>query len=147
MKIFTQSLGSFAVVLLWGTTALSAQSHAAKTSAANATHHAAAASGEAFTASGDSVTASAGAVSSIAAVPVWMSGAALTGSGNLLAAVGGATVHAGVAVAHGAEKMWDFATGDPACRPALARERAVPPLTMAGSKTKDCSPGEAMRAR
>jgi hypothetical protein len=147
MKTFTQSLGSLAVVLLFGTTALSAQSSATTTSFTNAGHHASAASGEASAASGAAVTGSAQAVAGVAAVPVWMSGVVVTGSGEVLKTVGNSAVQAGKSTVHGAEKMWDFASGDVASRPPMARERAVPPAPAVVRKAKDPSPAEALQAK
>lgn len=146
MKILLPSIGSLAVVLLFGTTAMSAQSCAATKSLVDAGHHAGVASGEASAAGGASITASAQSVAGVAAVPVWMSGAVVEGGGNVLSALGGSTAHAGAAATHGAKKMWDFATGDAASRPALARERAVPPLPVVVRKPKDVSPAEALRS-
>ena len=147
MKTFTPSLGFLAVVLLFGTTALSAQSSAVTTSLAKAGRHLGTASGEAFTASGASVAASGQVVSGIAAVPVWMSGGVVKGSGHVLTALGEGTTQTGAAIGRGADKLWDFSTGDAASRPPMARERAVPPAPGIVRKPKDPSPAEAMRAR
>ena len=140
MKTRTQIGGSIALFLIVGAASLSAQSCAVTRSLGNASTHAGKASGEMLASGGASVVASAQLVSGVVAVPVWMSGKVASASGEALQA-------GGSAVAQGAEKLWDFASGDPAMRPTMQRERAVPPVPAVPakpvSKTKDPSPAEA----
>lgn len=140
MKTLTQMVGSLALFLILGAASLSAQSCAVTRSLGNASTHAGNASGEVLAAGGASVVASAQVVSGAVAVPVWMGGNVVSASGEALQA-------GGSAVARGAEKLWDFASGDPAMRPTMQRERAVPQVPAAPakpvSKTKDPSPAEA----
>ena len=130
----------FAVLLVFGTTALSAQSCAAAGHVSNSAALSVAASGEALSAAGDSAKASLKVVSGVVAVPVMLSGAAIGGSGAVVAS-------AGAAIKGDGEKMWDFATGDPAKRPTPNREKSVPPLKAAPVKAADPSPAEALKSK
>lgn len=135
-----------------GTVALSAQSCAVATHASNAVGHSVQASGEVVAASVESGAASVQLVSGVVAVPVMASGAVVKGSGAVLSALGGSADAAGTATMKGAEKIWDFASSDPAQRPSLAHEKAVPPSAMipktatAAAKPHDPSPAEALKA-
>lgn len=147
MKTLAQSIRSIAVALTVGVAGLSAQSCAATNTFANASSHAVNASGEVLAAGADSVTGSVQVVSGAVAVPVWMSGAVINGSGELSKAVGKTAVKAGTATAHGAEKLWDFASGDPSQRPAMDQTHPVTPQPekKSSAKAKDPSPAEALQ--
>lgn len=148
MKTLTQSIRTIAVALTFGTAGLSAQSCAAVGNFANASSHAVNASGEVLASGAASVAGSAQVGSAVVAVPVWMSGAAVNAGGALSSAVGDTAQKAGTAVSHGAEKLWDFASGDSAQRPAMDRTHpVVPPLTAPkpSAKAADPSPAEALR--
>jgi hypothetical protein len=148
MKNIIKSVVSLAVVLTWGTVALSAQSCAAVTHVSKAAGHSAAASGEIVAAGVESGAASVKVVSGVVAVPIFASGAVVASAGSLVASVGESAVAAGKTTAEGAEKLWDFATGDPAKRPAIDRTRAVPmPKPTAPSNPVDPSPAAAMKTK
>jgi hypothetical protein len=138
MKI-PSSIRSLTLVLVLGATSLSAQSCAATNSFANASSHAINASGEVLAAGANSVAGSVQAGAAVVAVPVWMSGAVASGAGQLSTAVGDSALKGG-------DKLWDFASGDPAQRPALDRNHPVtPPTSPAAAKPKDPSPAEALK--
>jgi len=126
---------------------LSAQSCAAAGHASNAVTLSAAGSGEASAAAVDSARGSLKVVAGIVAVPVWLSGSAVTGSSALVAGVGAVSAEVGSDLTTGGKELWDFATGDPARRPALNRERSVPPppLKKTPAKPADPSPAEALK--
>lgn len=146
MKNLTKS-GMFAMTLVLGATALSAQSCASVDHFTKASTHALAASGEASRAVGHSVAGSGRVVSGVVAVPVWVSGAVVAGSGAVVSAVGQSMAEGGDAVMQGGDKIWDFSNGDPAKRPALNREKALPPRTQAPEPIRDPSPAEALRSK
>ena len=148
MKTITQSIRTLAVALVFGAASLSAQSCAAVGNFANASSHAVNASGEVLASGAASVAGSAQVGSAVVAIPVWMSGAAVNASGAVSSAVGDTAQKAGTAVAHGAEKLWDFASGDATQRPALDRSHAVVPPAAGmkpSAKSADPSPAEALR--
>lgn len=147
MKTSLKSLLSVAMVLAFGAVALSAQSCAVVDHASNAAQLSAQASGEAVAAAGASVVGSAQVASGVAAVPVWVSGAAVASGGAVVVASGEAAARAGVATAKGADQLWDFATSDPAKRPALNREVGVPPAKAPASKPRDPTPAEALKTK
>jgi hypothetical protein len=147
MKTSLKFTAHFALVLAVGTTALSAQSCAAAGHASNAVVLSAAGSGEALAAAGDSAKGSLRVAAGIVAVPVWLSGTAVTGSGALVAGVGAASAEAGSGLTSGGKELWDFASGDPARRPALNRLKSVPPLRKTPAKPADPSPAEALKAK
>ena len=76
-----------------------------------------------------------------------MLGTVVTGSGYVLTASGDVALLSGAAVRDDAGKLWDFASGDPASRPPIARERAVPPAPILALKAKDPTPAEALRMK
>ncbi len=148
MKNIIKSVTSVAMVLGLGTVALSAQSCAAVTHVSNAAGHSAAASGEVVAAGVESGAAAVKVVSGVAAVPVFVSGAVVASAGTVVASVGESAVAAGTTTTQGAGKLWDFATDDPAQRPALERTRAMPPpKAPATKKPTDPSPAEAMQVK
>ncbi len=152
MKTRKNSLISIATLFVLGTVALSAQSCAAVNHASNAVGHSVQASGEVVAASVESGAASVQLASGVVAVPVMASGAVVKGTGALLSGIGGSADAAGTATMKGGQKIWDFATSDPAQRPSLAREKAVPaglpPKAATASLTRpvDPSPAEALKA-
>lgn len=147
MKTPLKLIARFAVVLVFGTTALSAQSCAAAGHVSNAVTLSGRASGEALSAVGDSAKGSLKVASGIVAVPVMLSGVAVGGSGALVAGVGVVSAEVGRSVANDGKKLWDFASGEPDKRPALNRERSVPPLKKVPATPVDPSPAEALKAQ
>lgn len=148
MKNIIKSVTTVAMVLGLGTVALSAQSCAAVAHVSNAAGHSAAASGEVVAAGVESGAAAIKVVSGVAAVPVFASGAVVASAGAVVASVGESAMAAGTTTAEGAGKLWDFATDDPAQRPALDRTRAVPaPKIPETKKPADPSPAEAMKVK
>ena len=150
MNTFTRSFRSIGLVLLLGTVGLSAQSCAAVNTLGNASGHALNASGELAASGAASVKGSVQAGSAIVAVPVWMSGAAVSGVGALSSALGESATKVGEKTIEGGDKLWDFAADDAAQRPAMERNRAVPPAPAAApaktsGKAKDPSPAEALK--
>lgn len=143
MKTRKNSLVSYTALFALAAAGLSAQSCAVATHASNAVAYSAQASGEAVVASGQLA-------SGVVAVPVMASGAIVKGSGAVLSAIGDSTDAAGTAAINGGEKLWDFASSDPAQRPSLARDKAVPvapkpPITAAAAKPADPSPAEVLK--
>lgn len=148
MKTSAKSIFSLGVALALGATALCAQSCAAVDHASQSAALSVAASGEASAAAGTASVETLKTAGRIAAVPLWMSGAVANGSGTVLGSVGDSTARAGAAVMKGAESVWDPASGDPACRPALDRHVGVPPAPPPPppAKPKDPSPAEALKS-
>lgn len=148
MKKHTKSLVTVAMVLGFGTLALSAQSGAATTHLSAAAGHSGAATKEVGKAGLASGEAGVKVVSGVAAVPVYVSGTALQAAGSVVTAVGNASTAAGETATEGAGEIWDFATGDPEKRPALSRERAVPPVRNANAaRLADLPPSMVLQAR
>lgn len=148
MKKPTKSLVLVATVLGFGTLALSAQSCAATSHLSAAAGHSAAASAEVGKAGLASGAATVKVAFGVAAVPVYVSGAALATAGSVVSAVGDASAAAGATAKEGADEIWDFATGDPAKRPVLNRERGVPPVPNANAaRLADLPPSAVLQAR
>jgi hypothetical protein len=148
MKTSTKTLVSFAMVLSWGTLALSAQSCAATSNISAAAGHSAAASKEMVKAAGHSGAASVKVVSGVVAVPVFVSGAAIATTGSIVSAVGESAAAAGKTTTEVAEKLWDSSTRDPAKRPPLDRDHAVPPAKkITAAKPLDPAPGAMLKAK
>jgi len=145
MKNYLNHLTAFAVFSMLGTAALSAQSCAAVDHVSNSVALSGAASREALGAVGESAKGSVKVASAVLAVPVWMSGAVVTGSGAAVSAVGEASAQAGAVATKGADKMWDFATGESAARPALDRELALPSSSTTTKHVIDPTPAEALK--
>ena len=146
MKTATKMYTSVAVVLSWGALALSAQSTAASHHVSAAVAHSGAASAEVAKAGIQSGAASAEVVGDVIAVPVFISGVALASAGSIVSAVGDSAVAEGNATTGIAEKVWDSSTGDPAKRPAITRERAVPASKkITAVKPVDPAPGVMLR--
>lgn len=134
---------SLLLALALGGTSLSAQSCAATRHFAAASTHAANASGEVLAAGAASAAGSVQSAAAVVAVPVWMSGAAVSGAGAVSTVIGDATASAGTALGRGGDKLWDFASGDPAKRPALDDTHPVMPA--ASNPARDPSPAEAFK--
>lgn len=148
MKRATKIYVSLAVVLSWGTLALSAQSTAASHHVSAAAAHSGAASAELAKAGVQSGAASAEIVADVIAVPVFISGVAITSAGSIVSAVGDSAVAAGNATTGIAEKVWDSSTGDPAKRPVLNRERVVPAAKkITAVKPVDPAPGVKLKGK
>lgn len=128
MKTFPTRILSLSAALALTGTPLLAHSGAVSQHVSNAATHSAAASGQAIAGSGEVAVAALKTTSGAAAIAFWTAGTAVSGAGTVVGAIGNSTAHAGGTVAQGAEKMWDFASGDPARRPTVNRERSVPPL-------------------
>jgi hypothetical protein len=127
---------------------LSTQSCAAAEHLSRAAEHSVNASGEALGASGEVASAAVKAASGIVAIPVYGSAAVLGGAGTLATASGEALSSAGNATVHGADSLWDFATGAPAQRPPLDREHALPPAKPnARVPAPDPAPGAVLNAQ
>lgn len=86
------------------------------------------ASGQAVAASGEIAVAAVKTTAGAAALAFWTGGSTVAGAGHVVKAVGDSTAKTSTAVTHGADHLWDFASGDPARRPTANRERSVPPL-------------------
>ncbi len=136
MKTLHTCLFTFGAALAVGAAPLLAHSGAVSQHVSNAATLSASASGQAIAASGELAVATTKVASGAAAVAFWTAGSAVASAGSTVAAVGHSTAVAGSTVAQGAEKMWDFASSDPARRPAVNRERSVPPL----KQTVRCDP-------
>ena len=148
MKTATKMYVSVAVVLSWGTVALSGQSTAASHHVSAAAAHSGAASAEVAKASAHSGAASAEVFGDVIALPVFISGVAIASAGSVVSAVGDSAVSAGNATTGIAEKVWDSSTGDPAKRPAINRERAVPASKkITAVKPVDPAPGVMLKAK
>jgi hypothetical protein len=147
MKTPTKTLVSFAMVLSWGTLALSAQSTAAPSHVSAAFGHSAAASKEIVKAVGHSGAASVNVVSGIVAMPVFVSGAVMGATGFIVSVVGESAAAAGKTTTEAAEALWDSSTGDPAKRPPLNRDRAVPAKKITSAKPIDPAPGAMLKAK
>lgn len=161
MKNNLKLIPAFAMVALFGTVALSAQSCAAVNHVSNAAVASGTASKEMVAATAESAKGAVKLASGVAAVPVWMSGAVVQSGGKVLMAIGDASAQGGATATNGAGKMWDFATSDDSARPALDREAAMPPVkaapaalapastmapTNAAAPAGDPSPVEALKA-
>ena len=147
MKILPIRQVHCALGLILGIGAVTSQSCAAAGHLSQAVVLSGNASGESVRAVGVSAQGSVQVLSGVAAIPVFLSGAALAGSGNLVASVALASAEMGAELSRGGKAMWDFATSDPAARPALDRQRSVPPLkNQAAPRPVDPPPGVAMKA-
>jgi hypothetical protein len=138
-----RSLACFAVALLLAPLAAPAQSEAASANVSAAATASGTASAQTVAAAAHASVGSFRLVSGIAAVPVWMSGTVSTGAGRVSTQIGKDSVRAGT-------ELWDFATGEPAKRPPLARDIAIPKketatATAAVAKPRDPSPAEALK--
>ena len=148
MKTAAKISALFAIVLSWGAIALSAQSTAASHHVSAATAHSGAASAEVAKAGIQSGAVSAELVADVIAVPVFISGVAIASTGSIVSAIGESAVAAGNAATGIAEKVWDSSTGDPAKRPGLNRERAVPAAKkITAVKPVDPAPGVMLRGK
>jgi hypothetical protein len=145
MKNHLRTVLSIAMALGFGAVALSAQSCAAVNHASNAVQLSGEAVSESVAAGGESVVGSVKVASAVAAVPVWMGSQVIAGSGAVIEKVGESAADVGAAGAHGAEKMWDFATSDPAKRPPLSRDVGLPSKKDVAPKPHDPSPAEAIK--
>jgi hypothetical protein len=145
MKIFPTRQIHCALLLLLGIGAFSSQSCVAAGHISQAVVLSGNASVESVRAVGESAQGSV--VSGFTAIPVYLSGAVLAGSGNLVASAALASAEMGAELSRGGKALWDFATSDPAVRPALDRQRSVPPLKNQGApRPIDPPPGVAMKA-
>ncbi len=148
MKILPASL--FAVSLLaLAASPLAAQSTGFSQNIANSAAHSGAASEHVMLGSGEAIAAGSRVVAGAGAVAFWTAGSVAQGSGAVSTALGEAGTATGSAVAKGGTQLWDFASGDPARRPALDRTRSVPPAPAAvcppaprKTVTRDPSPAE-----
>ncbi|HEY4299988.1 MAG TPA: hypothetical protein VGM73_03875 [Candidatus Didemnitutus sp.] len=140
MKHTTRTLLVLVAALVCDAANLSAQSGASTESAVTA-------SGEAGEAIARSTTGVLRLASGVAAVPLWLGGAGVAISGAASTSTGESLAATGRAAIKGGDHWWDFATDDPAMRPAMNRERAVPPTRNPVVKAKDPSPAEAFHAR
>ena len=148
MKTATKMYALVAVLLSWGTIALSAQSTAASHHVSAAAAHSGAASAEVAKAGIQSGAASAEVIGDVIAVPVFISGTAIASAGSIVSAVGESAVAAGNATTGIAERVWDSSTGDPAKRPVLNRDRAVPPSKkITAAKPVDPAPGAMLKTK
>ena len=146
MKLPRSSCALLGLVLVSASPCLRAQDSAPAEHARHAAHLSASASGQAVNASGHLAAGSTQAVSAVAAVPVRAGASALATTGASVAGVGASSAAAGAALGRGAQALWDFASGDPACRPALDRARSVPPAKAAPPVARrDPPPSEALR--
>jgi hypothetical protein len=147
MKIFLHREIHCALLLLLGIGAFSSQSCVAAGHISQAVVLSGNASAESVRAVGESAQGSVQVVSGFSAIPVYLSGAVLAGSGNLVASAALASAEMGAELSRGGKALWDFATSDPAARPALDRQRSVPPLkNQAAPRPSDPPPGVAMKA-
>lgn len=126
MKILPASLLAASLLAL-ATSPLAAQSTAFSQNVAGSVAHSGAASEQAMLGSGEAITAGTRVVAGVGAVAFWTGGSVAQGSGAVSTALGEASTAAGTAVTKGGTQLWDFASGDPAQRPALNRTRSVPP--------------------
>jgi hypothetical protein len=134
------------LLLAAGAMPLSAHPGGVSQNVSNAATLSSAASAQAIAASGELGVAAAKTVSGAAALAFWTGGSAVATTGTVVAAVGESTAKAGTTVMQGGDRLWDFASGDPAKRPALDRTRSVPPLAPVRPTTKkDPPPAEMMR--
>ena len=137
------------VVLIFGigAGALLSQSCAAATHASRAVALSGEASGEAFQASGDAALGSVRVASGIVAVPVLATAGMFGASGAIISSTGALSMEAASNLARGSDQLWDFATGNPAQRPKLDREKAVPALKQPAAKPRDRSPAEMLSTK
>ena len=147
MKTSLFNVPRVVLVIGIGTGALLTQSCAAATHASRAIALSGEASGEAFQASGDVAMGSLRVATGIVAVPVFVSAGIFGVSGAIVSSAGALSAEAASDLARGSDQMWDFATGNPAQRPKLDREKAVPPLTQPAAKPRDRSPAEMLSTR
>ncbi len=133
---------SFASAFLLGASALFGQSCAAVAPLNQASANAGASIAHGSMAAGNSVVAAGKITSGVVAVPLWMSGAVAVGSGKAVAAIGDSTAHSGEAATEGANRLWDFSSGEATQRPALDRTRGVPPVVRAEPRAPDPAPAD-----
>lgn len=130
-----------------------AQSAGFSQNVAGAAAHSGAASHQALLGSGQALTAGAQAVAGVGAVAFWTGGSVAQSSGAASTALGEVGTAVGSSVSKGGGELWDFASGDPARRPALDRTRSVPPLPSSAAcpakpkqtVSRDPSPAEMFR--
>lgn len=130
MKIIPAPL-LVASLLALAASPLAAQSTGFSQNIAGSVAHSGAASEQVMLGSGEAIAAGTRVVAGVGAVAFWTGGSVAQGSGALSTALGEAGTAAGTAVTKGGTQLWDFASGDPAQRPALDRTRSVPPAPAA----------------
>ena len=142
----THPTATVLLTLALGALPLSAQSAGLSQNVSNAVTLSGGASAQAVAASGELGVAAARTVAGTAALAFWTGGGTVSAAGNVVAAAGASTAATGQTLARGGEALWDFASGDPAKRPALDRTRSVPPAApVRPAARKDPSPAEVMR--